>query len=69
MLLDTHIFLWFLNDDSKLTASLKANIEAEHNVYVSIVSLWEIAIKLNIQKSQLQYPFSELERLLEEQNI
>ena len=69
MLLDTHILLWFLNDDSKLAATLKSLIEAEQNIYVSVVSLWEIAIKLNIQKLQLQYPFADLERLLEEQNI
>ena len=69
MLLDTHILLWFLNDDSKFTTSLKARIEAEQNIYVSISSLWEIAIKLNIQKLNLQYPFAELEKLLEEQNI
>ena len=49
-LLDTHAFLWFLNDDPKLPANIQELIEKEPNVYVSIGTFWEIAIKESIGK-------------------
>ena len=53
-LLDTHTFIWLSEDDISLPATLKSMIEEADNVYLSIVSLWEIAIKLNIGKLSLQ---------------
>jgi len=53
-LLDTHTFIWLSEDDVSLPATLKSMIEEADNVYLSIVSLWEIAIKLNIGKLSLQ---------------
>jgi len=45
-LLDTHIFLWFVNDDPRLSNALKDLIEDENNFsYLSIASLWEMSIK------------------------
>ncbi|NJO20456.1 MAG: type II toxin-antitoxin system VapC family toxin [Spirulinaceae cyanobacterium RM2_2_10] len=64
MLLDTHTLLWFLSDDSRLRASVKSDIENVDDVTVSIVSLWEIAIKLSIQKLELDFLFSELSDFL-----
>ena len=49
-LLDTHAFLWFLSDDPKLPTTAKATIEEAENVYISIASFWEIAIKESIGK-------------------
>ncbi|MGK7945432.1 MAG: type II toxin-antitoxin system VapC family toxin [Microcystaceae cyanobacterium] len=41
LLLDTHVFLWFVNDDSRLSDTFKDLIENENNVsYLSIASLW-----------------------------
>jgi PIN domain nuclease of toxin-antitoxin system len=54
LLLDTHAFIWLTEDDANLPDILKDRIEAANNVYVSIASLWEIAIKLNIGKLSLQ---------------
>lgn len=46
-LLDTHILLWWLNDDPKLSESSRKIISNANNViYVSHVSLWEIQIKM-----------------------
>lgn len=54
ILLDTHIFLWFVNDDPRLSNSLKDLIEDESNVsYLSIASLWEMSIKYNLGKLTL----------------
>ena len=46
LLLDTHTFLWFVNDNSKLSNRLKDLIEDKNNVsYLSVASLWEMSIK------------------------
>lgn len=51
LLLDTHVFLWWLSDDRRLTAPARAAIEREDaGVYVSAASAWEIAIKAALGK-------------------
>ncbi|MBU0570349.1 type II toxin-antitoxin system VapC family toxin [Patescibacteria group bacterium] len=46
-LLDTHIFLWWLNGDKRLKKNVKDVITNPTNsIYVSVISAWEIAIKL-----------------------
>ncbi|GAB4276224.1 MAG: type II toxin-antitoxin system VapC family toxin [Oscillatoriaceae cyanobacterium] len=53
-LLDTHTFIWLTENDTQLPNQLRATIEAADLVYVSIASLWEIAIKLKIGKLSLE---------------
>jgi PIN domain nuclease of toxin-antitoxin system len=55
-LLDTHTFLWFVMGNPRITPKLRAQIEDNEN-FVSIVSIWEIAIKYNIGKLNLELPF------------
>lgn len=51
LLLDTHTFIWFVEDDNRLSHQARSVIENPKNaIYISIVSLWEIAIKLSIGK-------------------
>jgi PIN domain nuclease of toxin-antitoxin system len=57
MLLDTHALLWFLNKDSRLPETTKQQIEDAESVFVSMASLWEISIKVNIGKLTLMAPF------------
>lgn len=46
LLLDTHAFLWWDSEDAKLPEILRSAIESATNtVYVSAVTVWEIAIK------------------------
>ena len=46
LLLDTHTFLWWLNNDAKLGTSAKAAVADPDNVvHVSAASAWEIAVK------------------------
>lgn len=46
LLLDTHAFLWWDENNAKLPSALKAVIaDPANRVYVSAVSIWEIAIK------------------------
>ncbi|MGB3266192.1 MAG: type II toxin-antitoxin system VapC family toxin [Microcoleus sp.] len=57
MLLDTHALLWFLNKDSRLPETTKTQIEEAESVFVSMASLWEISIKVNIGKLTLMTTF------------
>lgn len=50
ILLDTHILLWALNDDPKLTSYARNMIDKANNIYVSAASIWEISVKQNIGK-------------------
>ncbi len=61
LLLDTHALIWFLDNDIRLPASTRRQIETTPIVLVSVASLWEIAIKANIGKLDLSAPFSTIE--------
>jgi PIN domain nuclease of toxin-antitoxin system len=59
ILLDTHTFLWFVNDSVQLSLEAKSLLESEIALYLSIASLWEIAIKVRTGKMTLPKPFDE----------
>lgn len=44
-LLDTHVVLWWLLDDAALGSDIKEHIDEEPDVYVSVATIWEVAIK------------------------
>lgn len=69
MLLDTHTLLWFLNNDSRLPVSVRQKIEETEIVFVSAVSLWEIAIKINIGKLNIVTSFEEIKENMNALNI
>jgi PIN domain nuclease of toxin-antitoxin system len=51
ILLDTHIFLWFISRDTRLSDELIALIRnSENQVHLSVVSLWESLIKFRLGK-------------------
>jgi PIN domain nuclease of toxin-antitoxin system len=57
LLLDTHAFLWFCQDDPALSATAKALIENPANrKLVSVASCWEIAVKAGLGKMKLGEP-------------
>ncbi len=61
LLLDTHVLLWLLREPHKVTVSALEQITtAGQDAAVSIVSLWEIAIKVSLDKLQLPKPYHEL---------
>jgi PIN domain nuclease of toxin-antitoxin system len=60
-LLDTHTFLWFINGDERLSEQSRRLIEnADNDVLISVVSLWEIAIKVSLNKLELAQAFEVL---------
>jgi PIN domain nuclease of toxin-antitoxin system len=57
ILLDTHSFLWFVWNDPRLSQNAIATIESPTNrKWVSVASLWEITIKVSINKLELGLP-------------
>jgi PIN domain nuclease of toxin-antitoxin system len=57
ILLDTHIFLWYILGDSKLPAAYRVAIQDPANeVYLSVASVWEAVIKYQIGKLPLPAP-------------
>jgi PIN domain nuclease of toxin-antitoxin system len=46
LLLDTHIFIWWADESDKLAPFLRRAIQGADRAYVSMVSAWEIAIKV-----------------------
>jgi len=50
ILLDTHLFIWWLKDDSQLSKKARALIIDADIVYISSVSIWEAAIKIQLGK-------------------
>ena len=60
-LLDTHTLLWFISEDKKLSDKARQLIlDSSSEIFLSIASLWEIAIKVNIGKLALDEPFEQL---------
>jgi PIN domain nuclease of toxin-antitoxin system len=50
-LIDTHTFIWLIDDDPKLSDTYKILIEDfDNEIFISIASLWEMAIKISIGK-------------------
>jgi PIN domain nuclease of toxin-antitoxin system len=57
LLLDTHAFLWFCQDDPLLSPAAKTLIEDVGNrKLLSLASCWEIAIKAGLRKLTLGEP-------------
>jgi len=51
ILLDTHIFLWWLFDDNRLPVGIRDAIEnIDNKIYVSSASVWEISTKFRLGK-------------------
>ena len=66
LLLDTHIALWALTDTAKLSEEVIYMLESGKNeVYYSIASVWEIAIKHKIRPEQMPISEEEFVRLCE----
>lgn len=50
LLLDTHILLWLMEDSPRLSRQARSLIVSATEVFVSSVSVWEIAIKSRLGK-------------------
>jgi PIN domain nuclease of toxin-antitoxin system len=66
ILLDTHTFLWFINDSPELSNNAANLLESDVDLVLSMVSLWEIAIKISLNKLTLSKS-NEYERFIPQQ--
>jgi len=65
-LLDTHIFLFFINGDNSISKKIIEIINSPvTEKYISIVSIWEITIKTNIGKLKLKDDINSIYELLD----
>ena len=54
LLLDTHVFLWYISGDKRLPPTfLNAIRDPSNDVYLSVVSVWESIIKYQLGKMPL----------------
>ena len=54
-LLDTHTLLWIVKDDPQLSnKARKCFLDEDNDIYVSIASLWEVAIKLSLNRLTIE---------------
>ena len=59
LLLDTHVIIWLMEDDSRLNAEARKLIASAQDVFASSASIWEIAIKARLGKLRI-----DVERLI-----
>ena len=60
LILDTHAFLWFVLNDSRLSAVARdLMVTIDNELLISPASYWEIAIKVSIGKYQVPGLFQE----------
>ena len=66
ILLDTHIWIWWVNDDKRLTPALRKVIEDNKadGLGVSIISCWEVAKLVEVGKLTLAYPIKRWMKLV-----
>ena len=56
-ILDSHALYWFAEDDPRMPLAIKQLIEDEKTeIFISVVSIWELAIKVASGKLQLASP-------------
>lgn len=66
-LLDTHTVIWFINGDLDLSEKARKLIENNPTAnFISVATLWEIAIKVSLKKLELREAFSEIKSQLDQ---
>ncbi len=54
ILLDTHIFLWFISGDTQLSTNVRDALrDPDNEVYLSAISVWEAIVKYQLGKLPL----------------
>lgn len=56
LLLDTHVYLWYLADSPKLSRTARMTIATADEVFVSAASIWEATIKAGLGKVKADLP-------------
>jgi len=65
ILVDTHAFIWFVEGNGRLGKEAKKRIEKAPHRFLSVASVWEIAVKVSIGKLEMSLPFERLREMLD----
>ncbi|MCL2050952.1 MAG: type II toxin-antitoxin system VapC family toxin [Lachnospiraceae bacterium] len=69
-LLDTHAIIWLIEDSPKMPAKVKDICRDPNNqIFISSISLWEIAIKMSLDKLSLNIELYELLSIIQNSDI
>ena len=69
LLLDTHIFIWWADQPEKLSPAALSALEDEANeLLLSVASVWEMQIKIQLGKLKLSLPLKDLIKNQQETN-
>ena len=69
LLLDTNAFIWFVGDQETLSKEIRAEIETNEHVFISIATFWEMAIKHCKGLLELSNTITELMEICSRLNI
>lgn len=70
ILLDTHVFIWFVNGDDKLSEKHLKILTEEESKHISVISCWEISLLLEKERIKLKYPFDDwIQKALTASNV
>lgn len=70
LLLDTHTLIWFAENSNELSLKAKNEIENPANIiHISIVSFWEIGIKISLNKLIMKQSFDKFIKLVNSYNF
>ena len=70
LLLDTHTLIWFFNADEQLSINAR-NLVANptNNCFLSIASIWEMGIKISLNKLELRGNLAQVAQFIAENSI
>jgi PIN domain nuclease of toxin-antitoxin system len=58
-IIDTHVFIWFSLNDSRLPTRLRQMLKSADQLYLSAASAWEMSIKFALGKLDVYVPIDE----------
>src|SRR5690554_6299504 len=69
-LLDTHTLLWYVDGNPQLPDNVGSIVTDTKNLcFFSVASIWEMSIKISLQKLQLKFSLEELLAYLSKNSI
>ena len=69
LLLDTHIFIWWADQPERLSPAALSALEDEANeLLLSVASVWEMQVKIQLSKLKLNLPLRELLKTQQQTN-
>ncbi|NEO76766.1 type II toxin-antitoxin system VapC family toxin [Moorena sp. SIO4G3] len=61
LLLDTHTLIWWTVSEGKLSEQVKSLLaDRQNDLFLSLVSVWEMQIKLQLNKLSFNFPLAEM---------